>query len=138
MLLCKFKFPTSPPTSSPFDSKSRIGDRYNAKVHPHTPKLTALLDGLKSRVGISPKVIIIKHPDAPTGPSRDEWTTFEEFVKLGNEEKLGRTADGEIEWARLSFDWPLWILFSSGTTGEWFCGLKRSGELDMLMIHLSL
>lgn len=39
-------------------------------------------------------------------------------MKLGGEKKLGRTSEGEIEWARLPFDWPLWILFSSGTTGS--------------------
>ena len=123
MQLCK----PQPPTSSlllantEYPILNRRYRRYNAKVHPHIPKLTALLDGLKSRAGISPKVVLINHPDAPTSTTgRDEWTSFGEFVKLGREKKLGRTAEGEIEWARLSFDWPLWILFSSGTTGACF------------------
>lgn len=46
-----------------------------------------------------------------------DWTSWDEFVRLGGEKKLGRTADGEILWKRMEFDWPIWILFSSGTTG---------------------
>jgi acetoacetyl-CoA synthetase len=92
--------------------------RYNAKVHPHLPKLTTLIQGLKDRAGIAPKVVVIHQLDAPSQDTK--WTSFDAFVKLGQEKKLGRTSDGsaEIEWAQLPFDWPLWILFSSGTTGE--------------------
>ncbi|KAI0751968.1 acetoacetyl-CoA synthetase [Irpex lacteus] len=93
---------------------------YNAKVHPHLPKLNALLEGLQARSGVKPKVVIIHHADAPSNETQyhSEWTAFDEFVKMGREKKLGRTSEGEIKWAMLPFDWPLWILFSSGTTGE--------------------
>ena len=55
------------------------------------------------------------------------WATtrakdWDDVVAEGREKKLGRTPDGEIEWKRLDFNWPLWILFSSGTTGAW-CAL---------------
>lgn len=43
---------------------------------------------------------------------------FEEFRARGAEKKLGRREDGEVEWKRMGFDWPLWVLFSSGTTGR--------------------
>ncbi|KAH9936950.1 acetoacyl-CoA synthetase [Amylocystis lapponica] len=93
---------------------------YNAKVHPHLPKLKALLSGLASRTSCSPKVVVVSHKRRATYDEDwdDSWTSWDEFVKQGGEQKLGRTADGEIEWNRLGFDWPLWILFSSGTTGE--------------------
>lgn len=106
---------------------------YNAKVHPHLPKLNALLDGLQARSGVKPKVVIIHHADAPSNETQypSEWMTFDEFVKIGQEKKLGRTSEGEIKWAMLPFDWPLWILFSSGTTGEFkvFCH-KQQVYLD--------
>jgi acyl-coenzyme A synthetase/AMP-(fatty) acid ligase len=47
-----------------------------------------------------------------------DWIEWDDFVQLGKEKSLGRTKNGEIEWKRLPFDWPIWILFSSGTTGE--------------------
>lgn len=31
---------------------------------------------------------------------------------------MGRSDSGEVRWQRLPFDTPLWILFSSGTTGK--------------------
>ena len=39
------------------------------------------------------------------------------LVAEGAEKQLGRTPGGDIAWRRLDFNWPLWILFSSGTTG---------------------
>ena len=42
---------------------------------------------------------------------------WEDFVREGADYKLGRDDLGEILWHRGSFNWPLWILFSSGTTG---------------------
>ncbi|KAI0347561.1 acetoacetate-CoA ligase [Trametopsis cervina] len=90
---------------------------YNAKVHSHIPKLEALLAGLQERIGVKPQTIIIHHPDGQPH-SHSEWTAFDDFVRTGQSAKLGRTPDGEIEWAQLPFDWPLWILFSSGTTGR--------------------
>lgn len=44
--------------------------------------------------------------------------SWESFVDAGKAAKLGRDSNGEIEWRRQAFDWPIWILFSSGTTGE--------------------
>lgn len=88
-------------------------------MHPHLPKLKSLLNGISTRLDQQPSVIVIPH--ASNSGNRDEWdnawTSWNDFVNLGREKKLGRTARGEIEWARLGFDWPLWILFSSGTTG---------------------
>ncbi|KDQ64516.1 hypothetical protein JAAARDRAFT_145328 [Jaapia argillacea MUCL 33604] len=92
---------------------------YNGKVHPHLPKVSTLLSKL-STSNIKSKVVIISSsfgPDDRKGWESD-WSDWQEFVKDGQEPKLGRSSDGEIEWNRLGFDWPLWILFSSGTTGR--------------------
>ncbi len=66
-----------------------------------------------------PEVIIVRHPFGVTNREQwdPSWNDWEDVVAEGREKKLGRTPDGEIEWKRLDFNWPLWILFSSGTTG---------------------
>ncbi|KAG2013636.1 acetyl-CoA synthetase [Coprinopsis cinerea AmutBmut pab1-1] len=93
---------------------------YNGKIHQHLPKVSALLDGLSKKVDLAPKVVVIEPPFRPH--SRDgwngDWISWASFISSGEDHKLGRTADGEIEWRRQNFDWPLWILFSSGTTGR--------------------
>ncbi|KAF8974552.1 acetoacetyl-CoA synthetase [Flammula alnicola] len=92
---------------------------YNHKVHPHLPKLSALLSGLSDKIP-SPQVVIIS--TFAQGQNRQLWKSgwvgWENFVKEGQQHKLGRSINGEIEWNRLPFDAPLWILFSSGTTGR--------------------
>ncbi|KAI0722938.1 acetoacetate-CoA ligase [Earliella scabrosa] len=93
---------------------------YNAKVHPHLPKLRALLAGLSEKANLHPEVVIVRHPFGVTNREQwdPNWKDWEDIVGEGREKKLGRTPDGEIEFKRLDFNWPLWILFSSGTTGR--------------------
>ncbi|KAJ8086639.1 hypothetical protein PM082_005462 [Marasmius tenuissimus] len=97
---------------------------YNAKLHDHIGKVTSLLSSLNdtSSSDCDPKVIIIHtvpipHPNGRSGWKQD-WVAWEDFVETGRDAALGSDESGEIEWARVSFDYPLWILFSSGTTGE--------------------
>ncbi|OSD04284.1 acetoacyl-CoA synthetase [Trametes coccinea BRFM310] len=93
---------------------------YNAKVHPHLPKLKDLLAKLSERAKVHPEVVVVRHPFNVS--SRDEWDStwidWADLIAEGQDKKLGRTSEGEIEWRRLDFNWPLWILFSSGTTGR--------------------
>ncbi|KAI0335499.1 acetoacyl-CoA synthetase [Cubamyces sp. BRFM 1775] len=93
---------------------------YNAKVHPHLPKLKDLLAKLSDKAQLRPEVVIVRHPFNVTARQQwdSSWMDWSDFVAEGQEKKLGRTPDGEIEWRRLDFNWPLWILFSSGTTGR--------------------
>lgn len=88
-------------------------------MHPHLPKLATLLAGLHDSIALQPKVIIIEtNLQVPNHQQWDsKWVSWHDFAEKGKHAKLGRDAQGEIEWRRLSFDWPLWILFSSGTTG---------------------
>ena len=92
---------------------------YNAKVHRHLPKLKALLANLAEKSSLRPEVVIVPHPFAVTRRNEwdPSWNDWEELVAEGRDKKLGRDAYGEIQWKRLDFNWPLWILFSSGTTG---------------------
>lgn len=104
-----------------------VPDSYNAKVHPHLPKLRALLAGLSEKANLHPEVVIVRHPFGVTNREQwdPNWKDWEDVVGEGREKKLGRTPDGEIEFKRLDFNWPLWILFSSGTTGA--CGRSMFG-----------
>ena len=93
---------------------------YNAKVHPHLPKLKALLDGLAD-LNLEIPTVIVAHVIPNVVDTSDawnsEWIKWDDFLAEGQAKKLGRDPDGEIQWSRQPFDYPLWILFSSGTTG---------------------
>ncbi|KAG6332300.1 hypothetical protein ID866_6784 [Astraeus odoratus] len=89
---------------------------YNAKVHPHLPKLHALLSGLRDRCALQPKVVVIHTNACSRSDLPGDWEPWDAFIAKGRTNMLGRK-DGEVEWCRQGFDWPLWILFSSGTTG---------------------
>ena len=100
--------------------------RYNAKTHNHASKVSVLLENLSNK-GLRPsKVILIRaiQQAAPQSKWDSEWMSWDAFVAEGQNAKLGRTASGEIEWCRLPFDAPLWILFSSGTTGRPKCEFR--------------
>ncbi|KAF7355325.1 Acetoacetyl-CoA synthetase [Mycena sanguinolenta] len=93
---------------------------YNAKVHEHLPKLTTLLLGLAAK-SLDPAKVVIIHsiPYAEDRSTWQEgWLSWQDFLLEGEAKKLGRNPSGEILWHRASFNWPLWILFSSGSTGK--------------------
>ncbi|KZT39610.1 acetoacyl-CoA synthetase [Sistotremastrum suecicum HHB10207 ss-3] len=89
---------------------------YNGKVHNHIPKLSQLLQGLRDK-SLSPAKVIVIQSHENSHKLESSWTSWTDFRALGKQQCLGQTEDGEIRWHRASFDWPLWILFSSGTTG---------------------
>ncbi|TEB30279.1 acetoacetyl-CoA synthetase [Coprinellus micaceus] len=102
---------------------------YNGKVHPHLPKVRTLLSGLAQRVHALPQVIVIRNGGLSTSALGEQegklgqydptWMSWSEFVSIGQKNPtLGRTETGKIAFVRLGFDAPLWILFSSGTTGR--------------------
>ncbi|GJJ07461.1 hypothetical protein Clacol_001663 [Clathrus columnatus] len=92
---------------------------YNGKTHPHLPKLSAVLDGLRTLSIIPSKVIIIHSIADDDRLGWDAaWVSWRDFLDQGAVDMLGRDPiSGEILWYRNDFNWPLWILFSSGTTG---------------------
>ncbi|OJT03733.1 Acetoacetyl-CoA synthetase [Trametes pubescens] len=93
---------------------------YNAKVHAHLPKLRTLLAKLSDRAQLRPEVVIIRHPFVAS--SRNDWDPswidWADLAAEGQAKKLGRTADGEIEWRRLDFNWPLgWMMWNFLVSG---------------------
>ncbi|KIY49242.1 acetoacetate-CoA ligase [Fistulina hepatica ATCC 64428] len=95
---------------------------YNAKVHAHIPKVKRLTRRLADKGTAVPHVIVIHAiPHEHTSGSSDwetGWTGWADFLEEGKRSGLGVDASGEIKWSRLPFDYPSWILFSSGTTGR--------------------
>ncbi|KAJ6539357.1 acetoacetate-CoA ligase [Mycena capillaripes] len=90
---------------------------YNAKVHDHLAKLSALLSGLDAKSVNPLKIVIIPYAKDPS-TWKEDWLSWDDFIGQGEADKLGVTPSGEIRWHRTSFNWPLWILFSSGSTGK--------------------
>ncbi|KAJ3997023.1 acetoacetyl-CoA synthetase [Lentinula boryana] len=93
---------------------------YNAKVHNHISKLKSLLSGLNEVLSTKPKIVVVSTglEGIDRADWHDDWVDWSDFVCQGQDVKAGRTEDGEIKWYRGSFNHPLWILFSSGTTGR--------------------
>ncbi|KAF5389107.1 hypothetical protein D9757_004902 [Collybiopsis confluens] len=103
---------------------------YNAKVHNHITKIKTLLAGLEQAVTTKPKIVVVN--TGLQGNDRvdwNDWIDWQDFVRQGQAAKLGRSEDGEINWHRGSFNDPLWILFSSGTTGRPKPIVHRSGGM---------
>lgn len=94
---------------------------YNGKIHSHLEKLSAVVQELPS----VEKVIVIplNGETQETIPNSCLW---DEFMN---------TADGEaeLEFTQLPFGHPLFILFSSGTTGKPKCLVHSAG--GMLLQH---
>ncbi|KAG8708631.1 hypothetical protein FRC09_001129 [Ceratobasidium sp. 395] len=113
------------------NSVSGVVLRYNGKRHPHIPKVEALLAGLSNRGLEAPKVVIIDATCGKASPADGEsaWERWDDFLDRGRRSKVGRDHDGNIAWTRVDFNHPLWIMFSSGTTGKPKAIVHRTGGM---------
>lgn len=114
--------------------------RYNGKVHDHLNKLQSVVDRLESGREQGEQaleaVIVIPHVKSHPAPETSAaatagsvWTNWESFLA-----EASADADKEIEFEQLDFNHPLWILFSSGTTGQPKAITHRAGGM---LIQLS-
>ncbi|KAJ1020758.1 hypothetical protein NDA16_004149 [Ustilago loliicola] len=112
--------------------------RYNGKVHDHLKKLQSVVEGLEEdrkpeEQALGAVIIIpyVKSHPVPQSSAADDgvWTNWDKFLAEGSAE-----GDKEIEFEQLDFNHPLWILFSSGTTGKPKAITHRAGGM---LIQLS-
>ena len=104
---------------------------YNGKTHDCLDKVRAIVDALPS----IEKTVVVPYvnPAAKLGNIRNAvW--LDDFVDKGA---------GEVEFVRLPFDHPVYILYSSGTTGVPKCITHGAGgtliqHLKELVLHTNL
>ncbi|KAG0239462.1 hypothetical protein BGW41_007644 [Actinomortierella wolfii] len=99
---------------------------YNGRPHDHIQKLKTVLDGLD----MVEKVILIPFVSSLPceGSAVPKGTTWDEFLASGSSDLAT-----EISFEPLPFNHPLYILFSSGTTGKPKCIVHSAG--GMLLQH---
>ena len=101
--------------------------RYNGKVHDHTAKLNAVVNGLEQdrKPEEQPLEGVVVVPYVASHPMPEQqgvYTTWDAFLNEGK-------GDDKIEFEQLDFNHPLWILFSSGTTGKPKAITHRAGGM---------
>jgi acetoacetyl-CoA synthetase len=108
------------------------GYRYNGEPHDSLARVAQIVEKLPSLR----KVVVVPHldprvdvSDVPKAVVLDEW--------------LRRHTPGSIAFAQLPFDHPLFILFTSGTTGKPKCIVHGAGgtllqALKMYKLHMDL
>jgi len=87
---------------------------YNGRVHDSTQKLPAIVKGLPTLRHV---VVLRKFLELPLNTNALELSDGQVWL---DEEFLGSAVDSDrtLEFEQLNPDWPVYILFSSGTTGS--------------------
>lgn len=107
--------------------------RYNGKVHDHLAKLRSVVEGLEHDRDEQEQrlegVVVIPHVKThpvlePHAGDAARWTSWDHFVAEG-----ASAVDQPIAFEQLDFNHPLWILFSSGTTGKPKAITHRAGGM---------
>jgi acetoacetyl-CoA synthetase len=80
-----------------------------------------VVSGLE-KLSLSPAKVVIISLRTGLHSSRDgwkeDWVDWENIIRQGKAETERDPSLSEIQFWRGEFDHPLWILFSSGTTGK--------------------
>ncbi|KAL8292250.1 hypothetical protein RQP46_001716 [Phenoliferia psychrophenolica] len=95
-----------------------VSVRYNGKVLPQTPKLAAVVEGLEKARATPLKVVLVDYlGEGDRKGVGKEWIEWEELMAAGEATRVKEGRE-EIQFFQAEFDYPLWVLFSSGTTGK--------------------
>jgi acetoacetyl-CoA synthetase len=101
--------------------------RYNGKVYPHLDKLRDVVKGLPS----VEKVVVQSYVG---GVSDEELASIPKSLHLSEFEHLAGPSSPELSFVQVPFNHPLFIMYSSGTTGIPKCMVHSVG--GTLIQHL--
>lgn len=90
---------------------------YKGKYHNRLSAVAELSDKMGDSLH---HTIIVDYPGQPAGDLEGNMTSWNDFMNV-------TPPSAQIDFAKLPFDHPLYILFSSGTTGSPKCILHRAG-----------
>ena len=98
---------------------------YNGKTHPVLPKVKEIMESLPS---LKATIVYETSPSMDTsieGAQQDKINTYSKFTS--------KSGEGTLEFAQLEPDHPVYILYSSGTTGAPKCIVH--GAIGTLIQH---
>ncbi len=107
------------------------GYYYNGKAHDTLPRVAEIVDKLPS---LKAAVIVSYTRDKPDISAIRDARHLEDFVAQHLEDFVAPWRGEEIKFRQLPFDHPLFILYSSGTTGAPKCIVHGAG--GTLLQHL--
>ena len=112
------------------------GYRYGGKTIDSLPRVRAFLTELPSVA----RVVVVPHL---SGPAKDRSPELEDARALGWADALRGGEGAPLRFERLPFDHPLYIMYSSGTTGLPKCMVHGAGgtllqHLKELVLHTDL
>ncbi len=86
---------------------------YNGKIHSHWEKLGQVVDGLKGSL----KTVVLISYLPPSMVGKESGSTFTSDVPLINWNDYIDNECTKLHFEQLPFDHPLYVMYSSGTTG---------------------
>ena len=113
------------------------GYSYNGKIFDRLPLLEKVSAGIPS---LQLTVVVPYLSGAPKSKDTAESVDYEQFLSLGEERK---DKSSGLVFEQLPFDHPVYIMFSSGTTGKPKCMVQGAGgvllnHLKELILHTDL